>query len=76
MHSFRDLAYVIYGHKRQKLDLFIPDEGKNFPLIIWVHGGAFRTGDKTDHVPLEYLDHGYAVASINFRLSQHAIFPA
>ena len=76
MQSFHDLAYVNAGHHRQKLDLFIPDEGKNFPLIIWVHGGAFRMGCKSDHVPLDYLDRGYAVASINYRLSQHAIFPA
>jgi acetyl esterase/lipase len=76
MQSFHDLAYVTDGHFRQKLDLFLPDEEKTFPLIIWVHGGAFRMGDKADHVPLEYLDEGYAVASINYRLSQHAIFPA
>jgi acetyl esterase/lipase len=76
MQSFHDLDYVTGGHYRQKLDLFIPNEGTKFPLLLWVHGGAFRLGDKTDHVPLEYLDWGYAVASINYRLSQHAIFPA
>ena len=48
----------------------------HLPLIIWVHGGAFRAGDKAGNVPLDYLDQGYAVASINYRLSQHALFPA
>ncbi len=76
MQKFHDLAYVTNGRSRQKLDLFIQDVGKNFPLIIWVHGGAFRMGSKKDHAPLAYLERGFAVASLNYRLSQHAIFPA
>ena len=72
----RDLAYVPDGHERQKLDLYIPDEGENLPLIIWIHGGAWRGGNKTHYVPKAYLTAGYAGASINYRLSQHAIFPA
>jgi acetyl esterase/lipase len=48
----------------------------NLPLIIWVHGGAFWLGSKADKVPLTYLAEGYAIASINYRLSQHAISPA
>ena len=73
---FRDLAYVPHGHEWQKLDLYLPHSGESFPLIIWVHGGAFRMGSKDDHVPMDYLDAGFAVASLNYRLSQHAIFPA
>ena len=73
----RDIAYVTDGHERQKLDLYIPaDTGKNLPLIIWVHGGAWRGGNKTHYTPMAYLSAGYAGASINYRLSQHAIFPA
>jgi acetyl esterase/lipase len=72
----RDLPYVTNGHPRQKLDLYLPKEGRELPLIIWVHGGAFRLGSKEDDVPLGYLAAGYALASINYRLSQHAIFPA
>ena len=72
----RDLAYVVDGHERQKLDLYVRDEGKNLPLIIWIHGGAWRGGNKTHYVPKAYLNAGYAGASINYRLSQHAIFPA
>jgi acetyl esterase/lipase len=72
----RDLAYVAGGHERQKLDLFLPAKGTNLPLIINIHGGAFRMGSKSDGVPLGYLAKGYAVASIGYRLSQHALFPA
>ncbi len=72
----RDLPYVTDGHKRQKLDLYLPRAEKKLPLIIWVHGGAWLAGSKAGGVPLDYLGDGYAVASINYRLSQHAIFPA
>jgi acetyl esterase/lipase len=71
-----DVPYVTGGHPRQVLDLYLPAEGTQLPLIIWVHGGAFRMGSKEDGVPLDYLAAGYAVASINYRLSQHALFPA
>ena len=73
----RDIAYVTDGHERQKLDLYVPaDIGENLPLIIWVHGGAWRGGNKTHYRPMEYLRAGYAGASISYRLSQHAVFPA
>ena len=73
---YRDVVYVTNGHERQKLDLYVPDTGENLPLIIWIHGGAWRGGDKAHYNPKEYLKDGYAGASLNYRLSQHAIFPA
>ena len=72
----RDLAYVRDGHPRQRLDLYVPRGPGPHPLLIYIHGGAFRAGDKGDDPPLQYLDDGYALASINYRLSQHAVFPA
>jgi len=74
--DYHNLPYVTDGHERQKLDLYLPKAEKKLPLIIWIHGGAWLAGSKTDGVPLNYLAEGYAVASINYRLSQHAIFPA
>ena len=76
----RDVAYVVNGHARQKLDLYLPAQGELRPLVVWIHGGAFRMGSKEgndhDHVPYDVLAQGYALASINYRLSQHALFPA
>ena len=72
----RDLAYVTDGHPRQRLDLYVPESDAPLPLVVYIHGGAFRAGDKADAPPLEYLAEGYALASINYRLSQHALFPA
>lgn len=75
--ALRDIAYVTNGHERQKLDLFIPAGATHpLPLIIWIHGGAWKAGSKEQCPALRYLERGYAVASINYRLSQHAIFPA
>ena len=73
---FKDLAYVPDGHDRQKLDLYLPESGSGFPLIVWIHGGAWRAGSKNRCPALSFVAEGYAVASVNYRLSQHAVFPA
>jgi acetyl esterase/lipase len=75
----RDLPYVAGGHERQKLDLYVPEHGEGpFPLIVWVHGGAWRGGDKSGCPPLRNgsVERGFAVASIGYRLSNAAKFPA
>ena len=74
--AHRDLAYVSNGHTLQKLDLYLPKGNKKVPLIIFIHGGAFTRGDKKDQDPAPFVSEGYAFASLNYRLSQDAIFPA
>jgi len=74
--AYRNLPYIADGHVQQKLDLYVPKASANVPLIIFVHGGAFRGGDKGSQDPSRFLSEGYAFASINYRLSQDAIFPA
>lgn len=72
-----DLQYVRGGHERNRLDLYLPDKAEGrLPLVVWIHGGGWELGSK-DGCPLMYLaSKGYVVASINYRLSQHAVFPA
>jgi acetyl esterase/lipase len=72
----KDLAYVPNGHERQKLDIFLPEKGEKLPLIVWIHGGGWRQGSKESNPALVFTQKGYAVASINYRLSQHAVWPA
>ncbi len=74
--TLRDVAYVTRGHERQKLDLFVPEKGENLPLIVWIHGGGWVGGGKENCPALNFLKLGYAVASINYRFSQHALYPA
>jgi acetyl esterase/lipase len=80
-----DVSYVRNGHERQKLDLYLPQTNDNgngnskqrIPLIVYIHGGAFAYGSKrTDLMPKRLQDHGYAIASLDYRLSGDAIFPA
>jgi acetyl esterase/lipase len=74
--AYHDLAYVTNGHARQKLDLYIPKTKSKAPLIIFIHGGGFSGGDKGGQNPGPFLSEGYAFASLNYRLSGDAIFPA
>lgn len=62
---------------RNVLDIYIPAGAKNPPLVVWIHGGKFMTGDKKDLVGLNnFLNAGIAVASINYRFSHEAVWPA
>jgi len=77
--AFSDLAYASLS-SAQKLDLYIPSGTGPFPVIIIVHGGAFLMGDKAAGDATTGIDkllsQGFAVASINYRLSGEAIAPA
>jgi acetyl esterase/lipase len=71
-----DLSYASES-ERQKLDLYLPrNKELPLPLVIWIHGGGFTQGDKTMFVPTFLTNYGYAVASINYRFSTDAPFPA
>lgn len=79
INKFLDIKYANIS-EAQKLDIYLPEKGQEtFPVILSIHGGAFKMGDKRDSqvLPmLEGLQRGYAVVSINYRLSGEAIFPA
>jgi acetyl esterase/lipase len=72
-----DVPYAGPDSKSQKLDLYLPENAAGkLPLIVAIHGGGWSGGDKR-HVPvIRFVKDGYAVASINYRFSQEAKFPA
>jgi acetyl esterase/lipase len=76
---FGDLSYATQSDA-QKLDLYLPAHAKKpYPVILAIHGGSWAEGDKaTGEVNPEMvaLNYGFAVASINYRLSDEAAFPA
>lgn len=77
--NFGNLAYATRSSS-QRLDIYLPKTGSGpFPLVIWIHGGGWRTGDRsfTSHPEvLNILGQGLAIASIDYRLSGEAKFPA
>jgi acetyl esterase/lipase len=70
-----DIEYARVGDLSLKLDLHRP-QAANPPLIVYVHGGAWRAGSKSDVPIAKLLDHGFAIASVDYRLSTQAVFPA
>lgn len=87
--TITEIDYTGAGTHAQTLDLYLPSgAGANggVPLVLFVHGGGWATGDKASSRPGAndtlaaftemMLDAGYAVASVNYRLSAEAIWPA
>jgi acetyl esterase/lipase len=73
-----DVKYVPDGDSAQTLDIYFPEKPPEQlqPLLIWIHGGGWRGGSKTGVPYLSQLSRGYVVASIEYRFSQKALFPA
>lgn len=74
----KDIPYVASPHARQTLDLYLPKDNAQSPapLVVWMHGGAWMLSNK-DWNNVKYLvKHGYALASVDYRLSGDAGFPA
>ncbi len=78
MTAHKNLVYSSVGERELLVDLYVPsDAAKPIPLVIWVHGGGWRNGSK-DGISRahELMKRGYAVASVDYRLSGEAVFPA
>lgn len=72
----KNIEFATIGDKSLALDIYTPTGKARNGLIVWIHGGAWRSGSK-DKVPiLELVDNGWALASVNYRLSGEARFPA
>src|SRR5262245_24605401 len=77
-NSQPDVANAKYGpHERNVVDLWKAKSDKPTPVVVYIHGGGFRAGDKSTLSPglrAECLKAGISVAAINYRLSQQAPF--
>jgi acetyl esterase/lipase len=74
----RDLVYKRVNGAVLTLDLYCPEKvSGRLPMIVWIHGGGWSRGRKEGHSPaVTLVQDGYAVASIDFRLTGVAPFPA
>lgn len=74
--SYKNLQYAAGTNKAQTLDLYVPQSDKPLPVVVWIHGGAWSSGSKDMCASLALVGMGYAAASVEYRLSQEAKFPA
>ncbi len=77
--TFQNIPYdatIRLGKHFKSLDLYTPAAGKQHPVVIWVHGGGWKIGDKrgVNSKPQAFTEHGYLLVSINYRLHPHASY--
>ncbi len=69
----RNIPYTDSPHERQVLDVYSPRNAKNLPVVFWIHGGGWQTGDKSSVQikPQAFMDKGFVFVSTNYRLLPH-----
>ncbi|MBX7207858.1 MAG: alpha/beta hydrolase [Verrucomicrobiaceae bacterium] len=76
----RDIVYATYGERKVMLDLYLPKQpgAAKIPCIVVIHGGGWRSGDKTRFAALasKLAEQGFAAACIGYRLLPEVQFPA
>jgi len=73
----RDLVYEPINGTVLTLDLYCPKKGSGpLPVIVWIHGGSWNSGRKERCPAVALVQDGFAVASIDYRLTSTAPFPA
>ena len=66
----RDVPYATPALERQVLDIYVPKDAKNLPVVFWIHGGGWQTGDKSavQEKPRAFTERGFVFVSTNYRL--------
>ena len=64
-----DIAYAEPKNQRQMLDVYRPAAGKNLPVVVWIHGGGWQAGNKSDVAskPGAFTRKGLVFVSVNYR---------
>ena len=75
-----NLTYCTLGARRLQLDIFYPKatRRKKYPAVLLIHGGGWRSGDRSQHVPMaqQLAARGYVTVTAEYRLSPEALYPA
>lgn len=81
--TYSNIPYAGDTMLKHLLDIYLPAKsGTNTPLVVWIHGGAWMLNDKyadmsyMQNTVKSFIDSGYALASIDYRYSTTAVFPA
>jgi acetyl esterase/lipase len=66
----RDIPYAQPADPLQTLDVYAPAEAKNLPVVVWIHGGGWQAGDKTDvkQKPQAFVEKRFVFVSVNYRM--------
>ena len=76
----KDVVYCELGERKLHADVFYPEKQANaiYPGVILIHGGGWASGAKSHLVPMaqKLAEHGYVAASVEYRLSPEALYPA
>src|SRR5262249_53873554 len=66
----RDIPYTDTADKLQVLDVYSPKDARGLPVVFWIHGGGWQTGDKKEVQvkPQAFTDKGFVFVSTNYRL--------
>jgi acetyl esterase/lipase len=73
---FGGVPYASAGGEPLRLDLYLPADAVDPPLLVWVHGGGWSRGARHPVSTLAFVENGFAMASVDYRLSGAAPFPA
>lgn len=67
--TYQDVAYALPKNERQTLDVYAPADGQDHPIVIWIHGGGWRAGDKSrvQDKPAAFVAKGFVFVSVNYR---------
>jgi len=75
--DYSDIEYASVGILSLTLDIYLPKNvSAPYPVIVWIHGGSWLVGSKENPSGLDLVSKGYALVSINYRLSFMATYPA
>ena len=72
----KDIPFAQVDGRPIRLDIYLPLKKPRDGVIVWIHGGAWRRGSKDNPPILALAEKGWPVASIEYRLSGEAPFPA
>jgi pectinesterase len=75
----KNIVYTSYGNRKMHLDIYTPPKkNKLYPTVLLIHGGGWRSGNRQMEIPMaQFLaSHGYIAATVEYRLSIEALYPA
>src|SRR5213596_350400 len=74
--TYDAIEYAKPDGKRLLMDLRVPEGDGPFPVILYLHSGAWISGDRFGGPAIRQASRGYAVASIDYRLAPNSVWPA